>query len=294
MPDRILRLIRNLSVIIGLLFPHSLFPSGTTAALELGPEEVLRTLVRANAEKDLTTMAKYIAQDPDMISYTIGGRKYVGWSDFAKDMQLEFDSVDRLDIPITELKIWTREQTAWFSMELDYIRYGGHTDNQKTVLPLRETGVLERRNGRWVLVAWHESLRSATDLRATATDGRPPFQNRISTNEKPDLSGEWTIQEEDKTYVATLDRDGNGTYSWQGGRITTTNVRDRRWEGTWHQSGNDREGGFEVLLSEDGMEAKGVWWYTRVGDRANIPPRQWGGPYTWKRTGPSGTPPAAP
>jgi hypothetical protein len=98
-----------------------------------------------------------------------------------------------------------------------------------------------------------------------------------------DLSGEWEIQEEDKSYKVTLDRQGNGAYTWQAGRIVTTYFSDRQWEGTWHQTGNDREGGFELLLSEDGAQAEGVWWYTRVGDQNNIPPRQWGGSYLWNR-----------
>lgn len=108
-------------------------------------------------------------------------------------------------------------------------------------------------------------------------------------SEAPDLTGEWEIQEEDKSYTATLDKDGNGPYTWQGGHITTLGIADRKWNGTWQQPGNDREGSFELLLSEDGREANGVWWYTRVGDRKNIPPRQWGGTYVWKRlsAGPS-------
>lgn len=106
----------------------------------------------------------------------------------------------------------------------------------------------------------------------------------------PDLSGEWEIQEEDKSYQATLDASGNGPYTWQGGRITTIGIDDRKWVGRWEQPGNDREGGFELLLSEDGTEANGVWWYTRVGDRKNIPPRQWGGRYVWKRLTPQARP----
>lgn len=105
----------------------------------------------------------------------------------------------------------------------------------------------------------------------------------VQNADAPDLTGDWEIQEEDKTYRASLDKDGNGPYNWQDGHITTLTIGDRKWSGTWQQPGNDREGGFELLLTEDGKEAKGVWWYTRVGDRKNIPSRQWGGSYVWKR-----------
>ncbi len=76
---------------------------------------------------------------------------------------------------------------------------------------------------------------------------------------------------------------GNGSYTWKKGTIKTTEFVDGKWIGTWHQSGNDREGGFEVILSEDGQQAKGVWWYTRVGEKENIPARKFGGDYTWIR-----------
>ncbi|MDH3771407.1 MAG: hypothetical protein OET79_10550, partial [Nitrospirota bacterium] len=98
--------------------------------------------------------------------------------------------------------------------------------------------------------------------------------------------GEWEIQEEDKAYQATLDAMGNGPYNWQEGRIQTEKVADRLWSGTWHQKGNDREGAFEVLLSEDEKTADGVWWYLRVGTQKNIPPREWGGTYKIKRLSP--------
>lgn len=63
----------------------------------------------------------------------------------------------------------------------------------------------------------------------------------------------------------------------------TTKVADRLLQGIWQQPGNNRQGGFEVLLSQDGMQAKGVWWYTRIGTQKNIPPREHGGTYQWKR-----------
>ena len=107
----------------------------------------------------------------------------------------------------------------------------------------------------------------------------------VMATQKVDLSGNWEIQEEERSYVATLDADGNGTYTWQNGQITTTSSVDGRWQGTWQQPGNDREGGFEVLLSADRTHAEGKWWYTRVGQQI-IPPGEWGGDFTWKRLSP--------
>jgi ketosteroid isomerase-like protein len=260
-------------------------------------ESTVRALVRANADKDLGTMARLMAHDADITSYTIGGRKYVGWLDLERDMRAEFEAVQRLEIPIHELKVWTKGDVAWFTMEIDYIRFVGDGSGAKrTVLPLRETGVLERRQGQWILLSWHESFRSASSGVSAVQHSAPMSQHLVGTTQTtpaPDLSGEWDILEveDDKRYKATLDKNGNGPYTQHGGRFTTTKVADRLWQGTWHQPGNDREGGFELLLSEDGTQAKGVWWYTRVGTHKNIPPREHGGTYQWKRITP---PPASP
>ncbi|HEY6261527.1 MAG TPA: nuclear transport factor 2 family protein [Nitrospiraceae bacterium] len=260
-----------------------------------GPEETIRTLVRANAEKDLTTLSRLMAHDADITSYTIGGRKYVGWPEFEREMREEFNSVQKLDIPIHELKVWTKGDLAWFTMELDYIRFVGEgADPKRTIIPLRETGVLERREGQWMLLSWHESFRTIQLGDPFAQRPAPSASQHLVSNASssmPDLSGEWEILEveDDKRYKATLDKAGNGPYTQHNGRFTTTKFADRLWQGTWQQPGNDREGGFEVLLSEDGTQAKGVWWYSRVGTQKNIPPREHGGTYSWKRLPPPPT-----
>ncbi len=122
--------------------------------------------------------------------------------------------------------------------------------------------------------------------------GDPDVLPRVAAREtkhetdSPDLSGRWEIREEERTYIATLDAHGNGPYTHQGGSFTTTEVKGRLWSGIWAQTGNDREGEFEVRLSEDGLTAEGTWWYTRVGFYANIPPRFRGGSYVFKRLDP--------
>jgi ketosteroid isomerase-like protein len=256
-------------------------------------EATVRALVRANAEKDLTTLSKLMAHDADIVSYSIGGRKYVGWPDLERDMKEEFANATALDLRISELKVWSKGDIGWYTMELAYGRILGHgADQQKTVLPLRETGVLERRNGQWILLSWHESFRSVSDaMPVDARTSAATARTVASSSGQPavlDLGGEWDILEveDDKRYRATLDKAGNGPYTQHGGQFVTTKFTDRLWQGTWQQPGNDREGGFELLLSDDGTQAKGVWWYSRVGTQKNIPPREHGGTYLWKRVTP--------
>lgn len=248
------------------------------------PEAVIRLLVEANANKDLATMKKYMGGDTHGVGYTIGGRKFVGWEELASAMEMEFRTVEQLIIPITALQVWQRENIAWFAMELDYTRVTRSQNGlTTTVIPLRETGVLERREGSWQLVNWHESLQKPMAIAANTSES-PSTESLSHVTPNPlNLGGVWEIQEEDKTYQATLDAQGNGPYTHEQGIFTTTELDGRLWSGTWAQKGNDREGEFEVLLSENFTTAEGVWWYTRVEEHKNIPPRIHGGTYLFTR-----------
>lgn len=269
-----------------------LSPFMTCAMEASGPEAAVRALVRANEEKDIRTLSRLMAHDADIVSYTIGGRKYVGWPDLERDMLEEFNAAASLELPIQQLSVWTKGDLAWYAMELDYIRTVERGEKRdRAVLPLRETGVLERRDGQWVLLSWHESFRNAGGAVRLSDSGNQSAATLTANNEMSstaDLSGEWEILEveDDKRYKATLDKTGNGPYTQHGGTFATTKFSDRLWQGTWRQPGNDREGGFELLLSEDGAQAKGIWWYSRVGTHKNIPPREHGGTYQWKRMTP--------
>jgi hypothetical protein len=287
---------RSTAIMVSSLLSALLAAPGAMAGAPepTDPESVIRALVKANVDKDMTTMSRLMAHDADITSYSVGGRKYVGWPEFEREMREEFAAVQKFEIPIRELTVWHKGDVAWFTMELDYTRYVKEgAELKRMLLPLRETGVLERRNGQWVMLSFHESFRSAQMNGPLAQSSASPAQQlRVSNpaaSAMPDISGDWDILEveDEKRYKATLDKNGNGPYTQHQGRFVTTKIENRLWQGTWHQPGNDREGGFEVLLSEDGKEAKGIWWYTRVDTRKNIPPKEHGGTYHWKKITPS-------
>ncbi len=149
----------------GLVVAASLCVSLESASAEQSvafstPEAVVRESVLANERLDLEGMARLFLKDPDIVSYGIMGLKFVGWAQLEQILRSEFQSVNRLEIAIKELKVWTRGDVAWFSMELDYTRVlPGPQGETRMLLELRETGVLEKRDGQWLFHSWHESSR---------------------------------------------------------------------------------------------------------------------------------------
>lgn len=136
--------------------------SGEPVAPLSTPEAVVRESVLANERRDLDGMARLFLKDPDIVSYGVMGLKFVGWPQLEAILRTEFQTVARLEIAIKELKVWTRGDVAWFSMELDYARIlPGPQGETRMLLELRETGVLEKRDGQWLFHSWHESSRRA-------------------------------------------------------------------------------------------------------------------------------------
>lgn len=132
-------------------------------------------------------------------------------------MRSEFSAIHKLELPITYLQMWQTGEIAWFAMELDYIRHLNAGDHgERMVIPLRETGLLERRDGRWILVAWHESASQPDTglgslLTAQRTLRHRPRGTQTDAVNHVDLSSEWDITEieDQKQYHATLDAHGN-------------------------------------------------------------------------------------
>ena len=98
------------------------------------------------------------------------------------------------------------------------------------------------------------------DMRSNITEApNPPGHLKV-------LEGVWEYEDSGVVVTLKLDEQGNGTYPWNDGELLTLALSDHTWTGTWRQPGNDREGGFEVKLSDDYSEGEGRWWYTRIAD----------------------------
>lgn len=115
----------------------------------------------------------------------------------------------------------------------------------------------------------HAPLRADT---SPGADGAPNSPDHLRV-----LEGVWEYEDGGVAVSLKLDEQGNGTYPWKNGEFLTRALSDHTWIGTWRQPGNDREGGFEVKLSDDYSEGEGRWWYTRIDD--DTAPDQPGGTF---------------
>ena len=97
-----------------------------------------------------------------------------------------------------------------------------------------------------------------------------------------DLAGSWAYKDTAGEGIITLNAEGKGAYEWEEGLFETLSLRNGVWTGVWRQDGNDREGGFELIFSDDASVAQGKWWYTRIGKDKD--PLQPGGPFRMIRS----------
>jgi hypothetical protein len=95
------------------------------------------------------------------------------------------------------------------------------------------------------------------------------------------LAGEWEYEDSGIVQTLRLDEQGNGAYGWKGGRFQTAHLTGQSWSGYWSQRENDREGRFEVTFSDDFLEGRGQWWYTRIEN--DIAPYRPGGTFILRR-----------
>ena len=95
---------------------------------------------------------------------TDGDEQLVGFEAILKAMKTQFDELESILINISDqnIKINKAGNTAWFSQILNYNFI--YQDENMSFEGIRFTGVLEKRDGKWVLVQGHLSVPYDADL----------------------------------------------------------------------------------------------------------------------------------
>jgi len=116
-------------------------------------------LVRAFEAKDTTLVPQIFAHDPDMVSFgTDAAEHWVGWDALRQNVDQEIAAYEDTKITIRDqtIKVHPSGQIAWFSEIADWdLKAGGKPVH---ITGTRITGVLEKRDGNWVIVQFHGSV----------------------------------------------------------------------------------------------------------------------------------------
>lgn len=110
-------------------------------------------------DEDIDTFDEIIAQDPDMIVIGTDTAEYiVGYEDFRQIRQEQFDSFDNVEFSVNnrDVRLSQGGTVAWFSEIFDLFIMA--EENPVHLRDLRLSGVLEKRDGDWMIVHLHTSV----------------------------------------------------------------------------------------------------------------------------------------
>ena len=118
---------------------------------------VIDRLRVAQEKEDLTALSAIFAQDDDLVVFGIGeSERYVGWAAVNGMYQNQMNAIDGFTVTISDqsIKISAGGDAARVT-SLD--RLQGQTDENQFQLTVKKTVVLEKRNGKWLIVHIHMS-----------------------------------------------------------------------------------------------------------------------------------------
>lgn len=153
---------RNIQVILFFLLLFVLSSCVQQVDFDAEKEQVNAVLDICNKgweTQDIAAISNVYAQDSDMIAFgTDLAERFVGWEDLEKSIKEMFAAFNDVTYEISNrtIKIGKSGDVAWFT-EIQDIKL--IMNEEKIELKNgRNTGVLEKRDGKWVIVQSHFSL----------------------------------------------------------------------------------------------------------------------------------------
>lgn len=160
--------------IAALSFSSDDVPPGGTEARDAERHAVIEVVDRWEQlalSEDLGILSQITAHDEDMVAFgTDAAERWVGYDALEKATRAQFAASDTRDLRIRErvVQVAAAANAAWFSEIIDASFVSGGEETK--VEGLRLTGVLEKRDGGWVIVQTHASVPVPGQLVAYPTD----------------------------------------------------------------------------------------------------------------------------
>jgi uncharacterized protein (TIGR02246 family) len=122
-------------------------------------EAVMNQVAKAYETKDMATITRITAHDPDMVCIgTDAAERWVGWEQLRSSWERQFAALEKVKLTVRDrvIKVSRAGDAAWVSelWDIDVVS-GGVASNIKNI---RATAVLEKRQGHWLLVQQHVSI----------------------------------------------------------------------------------------------------------------------------------------
>lgn len=128
-------------------------------------ENTLDKYIMANEKEDFVLIESIWAPQDDIVLYgTDSDERLVGWDNIKVVIKKQFSLIENTYISASDqmIKMSDCGNTAWFAERLNYnFIYQGKAHTYDNI---RFTGVLEKMDGRWVIVQAHLSLPASSKV----------------------------------------------------------------------------------------------------------------------------------
>ena len=117
---------------------------------------VLKRFIKAYQNKDLASILKLFASDPDVVFYGNGeDEKSIGLEGIREQAEHDWSQSAAVSLEVKWSSVSSAGAVAWLAADIE-IRAG--VGGMEMSLPARLTAVLEKRVSEWLFVQWHSSL----------------------------------------------------------------------------------------------------------------------------------------
>lgn len=122
-------------------------------------QSVVDRFYQLHVTEDLDTLSRIMAHDATMVNFgTDAVEKWIGWKSLKKAFQNQWEAFENPEITFKDQSIFISQTgtVAWYAMQLDF--RVTHKGKEVSWTDVRTTGVLEKRNGDWLVVQFHNSV----------------------------------------------------------------------------------------------------------------------------------------